>query len=65
MPGAAAAPSDADAPPGRDERAVDELPRGSAVVDLGGEGDGWRMILLPNGAAGYIPDTEVALTPGG
>ncbi|MCB1350520.1 MAG: hypothetical protein KDK11_18490, partial [Maritimibacter sp.] len=50
--------------PSRDERAVDELPQGSAMVDLGGDGDGWRMILLPNGAAGYIPDTEVSLTPG-
>ncbi len=50
--------------PSAGDRAVDELPRGSAVVDLGGKGDGWRMILLPNGAAGYVSDSQLSLTPG-
>ena len=50
--------------PSEGDRAVDEMTRGSAVVDLGGKGDGWRMILLPNGAAGYILDRQLALKPG-
>ncbi|HCQ67042.1 MAG TPA: hypothetical protein DIU07_18685, partial [Rhodobacteraceae bacterium] len=50
--------------PSADDRAIDEMPRGSAVVDLGGKGDGWRMILLPNGAAGYISDAQLSLAPG-
>ena len=37
--------------------------RGTAVVDLGGVGEGWRMILLPNGAAGYIAAADLSLTP--
>ncbi len=50
--------------PSESDRALDEMTRGSAVVDLGGQGDGWRMILLPNGAAGYILDRELAVSPG-
>ncbi|MCB1339443.1 MAG: SH3 domain-containing protein [Maritimibacter sp.] len=49
--------------PSAEERAVDDMMRGTAVVDLGGVGEGWRMILLPNGAAGYIAAADLSLTP--